>query len=122
MNQLPLSLIASVSADGRVYRAFDHYIAAGAGWLLLVPAALAYGDRTAVVAGCPVPVEEMSMLLDASQELPAQLQGRDPMLLFLRCFAESGWRYDYVPMMLGYHRRVLRVTNENGIRYAEVVR
>lgn len=121
-SQLPLSLLAAFSADGRVYRAFDHYIAAGAGRLLLVPAALAYGDRAAVVAGCPVPVEDMSVLLDAPQELPAQLKDRDPLLRFLRSFAESGWRYDYVPMMPGQRRRVLRVMNDNGIRYAEVVR
>jgi len=120
---LPLSLLASFSADGRVYRAFEHYIAAGNGRLLLVPAVLVYGDRTAVVSGCPVPVEEISALLDAPQDMPpALLTDMHPLFRRLMTFGEGCWRYDFVPLMTGQRRRVLRVMNENGIRYAEVVR
>lgn len=126
--QIPLSLLAAFSADRRVYQAFEHYIAPGAGRTLLVPVTMAYSGPATdplvkpFVAGCPVPIEEISALLDTPQRSPADLHQRDPLWRVLSSIAEDGWIYDFIPMMPGQRQRVLRVTHPNGIRYGEVVR
>lgn len=135
VDQIPLSLLAGFSSDSRVYSAFGHYIAPGTGRVLLVPTSMAYRGHieAAVVPGCPVPVNEISALLDT----PAVLQTTElaksaaawPVLAkvvaawqVLAAIAEEGWQVDFIPMMPGHRHRVLRVTHDNGVRYGEVMR
>lgn len=120
--QIPLSSIARFSSDGRVFMAFGHYIAAGNGYLLLVPVDAAYkSPQIEVTAGCPVPLEEVAALLDEPQHARFALKQGDALAQHLCALWPDGWRYDLVPLMPGAWRRVLRAVNENGIRYAEVL-
>jgi hypothetical protein len=121
-DQLPLSLIARCGG-GRVFEAFKHYIVAGDGYLLLVPIAIVSQDQSIeVTPGCPVPVEEVSALLDEPLAHPRELAQDDPLRHRLSALWPDGWRYDLIPVMPRAWRKVLRAVNENGIRYAEVVR
>ncbi|MBU1692319.1 MAG: hypothetical protein KJ958_00865 [Gammaproteobacteria bacterium] len=62
---LHISALSTFSADGNIYRAFDHLIAARMGTVLLAPIHAVQGDLTQVVDGCPVPWEEVGAVLDA---------------------------------------------------------
>lgn len=118
---IPLSLIARCSG-GRVFKAFEHYIVAGNGYLILVPIAIVSQDLSIeVTPGCPVPVEEVSALLDEPLAHPRALPPGDLMWNRLSMLCTDGWRYDLVPIMPRAWRKVRRAVNDNGIRYAEVV-
>jgi hypothetical protein len=120
-DKLPLSIIARFSADGRVYSAFGYYIAAGHGYVLLVPVGAAYEDCAIdVVQGSPVPVEEISALINEPLYRQHELGHEFKLWPMFAVLCDSGWHYDMVPIMPGAWRAVLRATNENGIRYAEV--
>ena len=92
--------VSRFAGDGRVWRAFDHLLAAGPGRLLLVPVGLADGDMTGVVDGCPVPWPEVWALLDAPPAAPAPVPERalarmwPDLALQLTPF---GWERDVVP-------------------------
>ena len=124
-DQIPLSLLAMFSADGRVYSAFGHYIAPSIGRVLLGPTSMAYKGflDAEVVPGCPVPVGEISALLDTPADVPlAALAGETEAWRMLAAIAHDGWKVDYIPMMPGQKSRVLRVMHDNGVRFGEVVR
>lgn len=118
---LRLSLLAAFSADGRVYRAFGHYIAAANGRLLLVPVPLVCRDQSEIVPGCPVSVEELSAILDAPGNKALPLAADTQLYRRLEPFAPAGWHCDRLALMPNDRWRVLRAVNDNGIRYAEVL-
>jgi len=64
-----IDILRGFSADGRLYRAFDHLIAARHGSLLMVPLIVLQGRFDGVVDGCPVPWEEVCAVLD-NESLP----------------------------------------------------
>jgi hypothetical protein len=121
-DHLPLSLIARFSSDGRLYQAFGYYIAAGHGYVLLVPVGVGYDDGVfAVTQGSPVPVEEISALINEPLYRQHELGPGHPLWALFAALCDTGWYYDLVPIMPGASRVVLRAVNQNGIRYAEVV-
>lgn len=120
-DQISLSLIARCGG-GRVFEAFKHYIVAGNGYLIMVPVEIVSQDLSIeVTPGCPVPVEEISALLDEPQEFRYAVKPGDALAHRLCALWPDGWRYDLVPIMPRAWRKVLRAVNENGIRYAEVI-
>jgi hypothetical protein len=124
-DKLPLSLIQRFSSDGRLYMAFGYYIAAGHGYVLLVPVGAAYDDACLeidVVQGSPVPVEETSALINEPLYRERELGPGHSMWPMFAAICATGWHYDLVPIMPGAWRTVLRATNANGIRFAEVAR
>jgi len=63
-NVIPIDRLRLFSADGHVYQAFNHLIAARNGTLLLVPPALVLVGGGEIVSGCPVPYDEVLAVLD----------------------------------------------------------
>lgn len=119
---VPLPLLAAVSGDGRVWRAFDHLIAAGAGRLLCVPLHLARGELTGVVDGCPVPWEEALVVIDApfaAHPLAPACPADPPLLQALRLAVPWGWGQDWIRFGRGTSP-VRRIGHESGLRYAVV--
>lgn len=112
--------VARFAGDGRVWRAFDHLLAAGPGRLLLVPVGLADGDLTGVIDGCPVPWGEVWAVVDvplaAPQPLsPARLAALAPQAA--TWLPPHGWVRDVVPA----RERVptlTRLTAPDGVRLA----
>ena len=118
---LPLALLGRLSADGRVYRAMDHYLAAGVGRVLALPVRLGARDGTTIVPGCPVPIEELVAMLAAVYQAQPWIVVEDPDRSYLALFAEEGWSQDWIcvdPRACG--SRLLRLTHPLGVRYAEV--
>jgi hypothetical protein len=115
----PLALLARLSADGRVYRAMGHYLAAGIGRVLAVPAHLAAHDDTPVVRGCPVPIEELLAMLAALDAPRPWVVTEDPDRSFLALFCEEEWSQDWIAIGPGDDKRLLRLAHPLGIRYAE---
>lgn len=134
IDPVPLSLLANFSADGRVYQAFERYIAPATGRILMVPSALVYVMEggwarngisppfgSAVVPGCPVPVEEIAALLDTPPVRPVRVDPASMLWQLLAAMAESDWVQDTIALSPGSRRRVLRVRHPCGIVYGEVM-
>lgn len=118
---VPLALLARLSADGRVYLAMHHYLAAGVGRVLALPQRLAARDGTPIVPGCPVPIEELVAMLATIDDAQPWIVTEDPDRSYLALFAEEGWSQDWIridPAACG--PRLLRFTHPLGIRCAEV--
>lgn len=76
LDRIPVDLVATFSAARSVFRAFGCAIAAGNGTLLLVPwARMAPGADRQVIAGCPVPYEDVLATLQASPARAARPWG-----------------------------------------------
>ncbi|WP_374347707.1 hypothetical protein [Chitinimonas sp.] len=75
-DRLTLQAIAQVTGGCRCYRAFNHLLAAGPGWLLAVPLYLLRGEFAQLVDGCPVPHDEVLALID---DIPRQRVMYPPM-------------------------------------------
>lgn len=123
MTEISISAIAAFSHDGRVHRAFDHLIAAGAGTLLCVPLAASAGDLRQVVDGCPVPWDEVLTVIDTPLDgyvFCPQIQVRRawPMLA---SFAEAGWRTDHIQFGAGTVP-VPRLVHQKGIVFSTLRR
>lgn len=123
MTEVPLAAVAAFAADGRVWRAYGHLIAAGAGTLLAVPLTAVGGDLRGVVDGCPVPWEEVLALLDAPVRdaqpvLPdSTLFGKAPAVLAITPF---DWISDVISPFHGGRTSAVRLIHASGIRYAHV--
>lgn len=120
MTAVHVRTVARFAADGRVWRAFDHLLALGAGGLLLVPVGLGDGDLRCVTDGCPVPWPEVWAVLDAPpaaprQVSPARLAALSP--LAAASFAPYGWVSEVVPAV-GAVPTMLRLTAPDGVRLA----
>ena len=112
--------VSRFAADGRVWRSFDHLMAAGPGRLLLVPVGLADGDMTRVTDGCPVPWPEVWAVLDAPQTRPCAVPpDRLAALVPLAAahLAPYGWVRDVVPAGATVPT-ITRLTAPDGVRLA----
>lgn len=115
------------SADGQVYRAFGHLIAARMGSLLLVPLPLVEGRLDQVLDGCPVSWEEVFAVLEypARHPLtnPAQWHGADSAVrAFTRLGLDlTGCVLDHITPMVQGKETTLRLTHPCGVRFAEVM-
>lgn len=123
--EVSVSAVAAFSRDGRVFRAFGHLMAAGAGSLLCVPLALAGGNLRHTLDVCPVPWEEVVAVLYEPAHEPAPLTWEAMAVEFplLAQIAPEPWRSDWLDMhggLSGSCRRVLRLVHDSGIRYAMV--
>lgn len=122
----PIERVRLFAAEGAIYRAFHHLIAARMGTLLLVPLHLVTGRCDAVVDGCPVPWEEVHAVLEYPPIHPLtnpinwnvddhvqQLEylGIDP--------AEC--EMDHITPMVNGEEKVLRLVHPCGVRYAVVM-
>lgn len=103
MITVPVNAVVKFAADGRVWRAFDHLLAAGPGRLALFPVGLCDGDLTRVVDGCPVPWPEVWAAIDAPRGAhvraltPDALAQVAPMAAAL--LPPHGWVQDAVPAL-----------------------
>jgi len=120
----PLSMIAIFSLDGRIFRAFDHLIAAGLGEALFVPQHLADGDLRGVVDYCPIPWEEAWMVLDTplADGLPvdfASTRNHWPRLAKLH---ETGWQFDQIGVGNSdrQQKSIDRMTHISGLRFVRI--
>lgn len=122
----PLSVIAAFSLDGRVFRAFDHLIAAGVGELLFVPVHLAEGDLRGVVDGCPVPWGEVWAVLDTPLSKGASLDGEALEWNWPRLYqiCNRGWQIDQIGLgnSRGERKSLDRLTHVSGLRFVQIRR
>ena len=119
----PIERLRLFSANGQVYRAFHHLLAARMGSLLLVPLHLVLGRCDAVIDGCPVPWEEVHAVLDypAVNPLtnPAKWDIDDHVAQFgYLGIAPAECVLDYITPMVGGEEKVLRLVHPCGVRYA----
>jgi hypothetical protein len=120
----PLILIASFAVDGRVFRAFDHLIAAGVGEILLAPMVVADGDLRGVIDYCPVPWEEAWTVLDTPLDEATPLD--DVTLLRnwprLARLHRSGWQFDQISIgnSSGPTKSIDRVAHASGLRFVRI--
>lgn len=130
----PIERLRLFSADGQVYRAFHHLIAARMGTLLMVPLRLVTGPfhlpdgKPALADGCPVPHEEVFAVL----QYPVTHQLADPQgygwnvddhvqqLEFLG-LDPGACEMDYITPMVKGEEKVLRLVHPCGVRYAVVM-
>lgn len=117
-----VSLLASLSADQRLHRAFDHLIAATPGSLLLCPVWLSAGDLSSVIDGCPVPWDEIDGVLadppDGVRPLgPAEALSAATGIAPLILLFPWGWRDETFRLPL-HHKPLRRLVHESGLRYA----
>lgn len=124
ISSIPLALIAEFSATGKVYRAFDHLIAAQMGSVLLVPICLSRGDLLATVDGCPVPWDEIHDLLHlervAVSDFDLEPDAYSDQVIKLGALAKDGWSVDVINVNRHPDGRAWRFCHPSGIRYAVV--
>lgn len=119
---LHISTLAPFSADGRIYRAFGHLIAARNGTVLLAPIHAVQGRLTEVVDGCPVPWEEVDAVLGARFDKAlafgfSESCGYGAAVRQMARLAEVGW--DVEPLRLRPESgAVWAFRHESGLRYA----
>lgn len=118
------------AADGQVYRAFDHLIAARMGTLLLVPLHLVTGPwhlpsgRPAVVDGCPVPWEEVHAVLEYPATNPivhavATLAEFNSLQWFPTLgLSPAACELDHIAPMVNGKEKVLRLVHPCGVRFS----
>lgn len=113
------------AADGLVYRAFNHLIAARMGALLLVPFHRVQGSFEAVVDGCPVPWEEVYAVLDYPAVHTFTNPARWNIHNHVRQLESFGidpaaCELDYIAPMMNGEEKVLRLVHPYGVRFAVV--
>jgi len=120
----PLFLVAAFSPEGRVFRAFDHLIAAGIGEMLLCPVHLAEGDLRGVIDYCPVPWEEAWAVLDTPLDGAAAIDcetmsSQWPRLARLH---RSGWLADSIGLgnSVAQTKSIDRITHASGLRFVRI--
>lgn len=121
-----IDTLRQFSADGRVYRAFHHLIAARMGALLLVPLHLVQGRCAEVVDGCPVPWEEVCAVLDYPAVNPLTNPAKWNIGDHAQLFAGFGVDLavcvlDYIAPMVNGEAKVLRLVHPCGVRFAVVM-
>lgn len=119
-------MLRHFSADGQVYRAFNHLIAASMGRLLLVPIHLVSGRCDEVIDGCPVPWEEVHAVLEypvshpVDQFRPHAWSDELQKIEVLGINAADCGIDRIAPMVKG-EEKVLRLVHPCGVRYAVVM-
>lgn len=119
---LHISTLSQFSADGVIYRAFGHLIAARQGTVLLAPLHAVQGRLTEVVDGCPVPWEEVDAVLAATFEEASEFNlddgaGYGAALRQIGRLAESGWEMKVLPFIQSACT-VWAFQHSSGLRYA----
>jgi hypothetical protein len=113
--------LANFSGDGRLYRAFDHVVAALHGSVLLVPMYRAAGDLSGLVDGCPVPWDEVDEVLRSERgaEHAFDFDGDryGPRVMALAALARDGWTLDFMRLR-GSAQLVWRLVHRSGVRFA----
>lgn len=123
----PIERLRLFSADGQVYRAYDHLIAARRGALLLVPQLMVVGRLIDVVGGCPVPWEEVHAVLQYPNNSPIrELRSLMPEVGYINRlgylgFDLSEFDMDRIAPMVNGEEKVLRLVHPSGVRYAVVM-
>lgn len=120
---IPISSLATLAHEGRVYRAFGRLLAVRNGQLLAVPVALGSGDFSAVRDGCPVPWYEVLSAIDTPiSPIPVPLSA-DEMTMRLPAvaalFSPHGWVQDFIVLCAG-GRPVARVFSPDGVIFCWV--
>lgn len=122
----PIELLRLFAADGVIYRAFNHLIAARMGTLLLIPLHLVAGRCDAVVDGCPVPWEEVHAILEYPSINPLtnpanwNVDDHVQQLEYLGIdLAEC--EMDHITPLVNGEEKVLRLVHPCGVRYAVVI-
>lgn len=116
------------SGDGKLYRAYDHLIAATHGMLLMAPLIVVQGRFTNVVDGCPVPWEEVFAVIEAEStpfmlelvhmpQVNFELARLDPLGL-----DRSQWEFDFIGTHDDTRRNILRFKHASGVRCAIAAR
>jgi hypothetical protein len=120
----PIERVSLFAADGQVYRAFDHLIAARMGTLLLVPMHLVTGRCDAVIDGCQVPWEEVHAVLEYPSGNAAAWQGIDDHVQQLEYLGidPAECEMDLIAAMVNGKEKVLRLVHPSGMRYAVVIK
>lgn len=125
----PIERLRMFSADGQVYRAFNHLIAARMGTLLLVPQLLVVGRLIDVVDGCPVPWEEVHAVLEYPVTSPvahadatlAEFNHQQRFDAFCLGLSPAECVLDHIAPLVNGTEKVLRLTHPCGVRYAVVM-
>lgn len=121
----PIERLRLFSADGHVYRAFNHLVAARMGTLLLVPLRLMASQCGDVVDGCPVPCEEVHAVLEypctrpVNQSLSVAMNDHVQQLEYLG-LDPAMCELDHISPMVNGEEKVLRLVHPCGVRYAVV--
>lgn len=120
--EFPLRAIAGLSEDGAVYRAFDHLVAYRHGELLLVPVAMGSGDLRAVVDRCPIPWEEVCVVIDtpAMEETPLSPEVFARNVPTLAAWRAEGWSIDHIALGAAARRALKRYVHVSGVRFARL--
>lgn len=128
MRDIPIEAMQLFANEGRVYRAFDHLIAARPGALMIVPIRLVTGSVQDVIDGCPVPHEEVYAVLEYQSADPVHcLRSTMPELTQINRLGYLGFDlYEFTvdrisPMVNGHADNVLRLSHPSGVRYAVVM-
>ncbi|MFH2082040.1 MAG: hypothetical protein ABIK08_11215 [Pseudomonadota bacterium] len=113
--------LATFSSDGRLYRAYNHVVAALSGAVLLVPMYLVRGELSGLVDGCPVPWEEVD---DVLRMAPAATHAFDfaaepysPLVMGLADLFPGRWSLDFVNINRSSHH-AWRLQHACGPRFA----
>lgn len=121
---IPIEQIAEFSATGKIYRAFDHLIAAQMGSVLLVPICLTRGDLLTTIDGCPVPWDEIHDLLHlgrvAVSDFDLDPDAYSDQVTKLFALSREGWTLDVISINRHPAGRAWRFCHISGIRYAVV--
>jgi hypothetical protein len=124
--QVSFDALMRYSADCKIYRAYDHLIAATHGSLVVAPLIVMQGRFYDVVDGCPVPWEEVYALIESPhtpfmmdlsrvEAINRELDRYDPLGL-----DRKGWEFDFIGTHDDERRNILRFTHISGVRCATV--
>jgi hypothetical protein len=116
------------SSDHKIYRAYDHLIAATHGSLVMAPLIVMQGRFHDVVDGCPVPWEEVYALIESPhapfmlelsvmESIKLELDRYDPLGL-----DRNGWEFDFIGAHDDERRSILRFSHISGVRCATVAK
>lgn len=116
-----VSRLKAFAGDGRLYRCFDHVVAALHGSVLMVPMYLVVGDLSGMVDGCPVPWDEVDEVLrlerGAEHDFDFVAEPYSDLVMGLSGLAPDGWSLDFMRLR-GSPALVWRLLHRSGVRFA----
>lgn len=116
---LPIGAMLPFAQDGKLYRFSNHVLAAGDGWVLLVPMYLVLGNLHTLTDGSPVACDELDRVrLDErfavhAFDFASENWGR--MVMGLSDLAGDGWELDFIKFG---PFNTWRLCHPSGIRFA----
>lgn len=118
---IDVARLAAFAGDGRLYRCFDHVVAALHGSVLLVPMFRVAGDLSRLVDGCPVPWDEVDEVLrlerGATHDFDFDAEPYGERVMGLAELARDGWSLDFMRLR-GSPALVWRLQHRSGVRFA----